>query len=336
VTATVVELDPLFAHPGDADAMLRLCERFGRYEQYLEERSEVDLGGQYQRFDSASNYIRTGGRSGRVAEPKELAARTSYFRASYAYGDEVFAPGIEAFWHHEGLVAAARRVHGLPVVVPAIAYANVMLWGQELAVHTDVPEFRGANRKHFPQWLMVVMHHSGLFDDWRLPIATGISYFGESPGGALAFWPDGPDAAVHVHEPSHNTAVVLDTDSVFHGVDCVGGPDADVAALRPGDALAWDARRQEWVLRDAAGDEKARYGWPRVRFSVSWKAYCFADADDRDRWRAHSDDLTLDMILTALADDLLARGGAGRPDDDSDFARLLVDTYIHFPAPSTS
>ena len=43
-------------------------------------------------------------------------------------------------------------------------YANLLLPGQELAVHTDVPEFRGANRKVIPQWLLVVMHHSGLFD----------------------------------------------------------------------------------------------------------------------------------------------------------------------------
>ena len=45
------------------------------------------------------------------------------------------------------------------------------------AVHTDVPEFRGANRKVIPQWLLVVMHHAGLFESWRMPIATGIAYF---------------------------------------------------------------------------------------------------------------------------------------------------------------
>lgn len=62
-----------------------------------------------------------------------------------------------------------------PIIEPSIAYANVMLPGQELAVHTDVPEFRGFDRKVVPQWLLVVMHHSGLFDRWRLPIATGIA-----------------------------------------------------------------------------------------------------------------------------------------------------------------
>ena len=45
-----------------------------------------------------------------------------------------------------------------------------------------MPEFRGLNRKNVPQWLLVVMHHSGLFDAWRLPIATGIAYFGAAEG----------------------------------------------------------------------------------------------------------------------------------------------------------
>ena len=55
-----------------------------------------------------------------------------------------------------------------------IVYANVVLPGQELSVHTDVPEFRGANRKHEPEWLLVVMPLSGLFERWRMPIATGV------------------------------------------------------------------------------------------------------------------------------------------------------------------
>ena len=332
MASPVVDLDPLFADLADADAMVRLCEAFGHYGQYTEERSEIDLGGQLQRFDSALHYIRTGGRHGRREDVRDLAARTSYFRASYAYGDDVHAPGIERFWHHDALADAARRVHQRPVIVPAIAYANVMLPGQELAVHTDVPEFRGANRKRFPQWLMVVMHHSRRFESWRLPIATGIAYFGESQGGALAYWPDGPDGDVRVHEPAHNTAIVLDTDTVFHGVDAVGPPGAPPAPIKTGAAIDWSDADSRWVLTAGDGRELARYTWTEIRFSVSWKAYCFADDAERLAWRAHTDDLTIDQILATLLDDLRERGVCDdRPTDDEAFARLLVDTYIRFP-----
>ena len=68
-------------------------------------------------------------------------------------------------------------------------------------MHTDVPEFRGANRKLIPQWLLVVMQHSGLFDG--VPHADrdrhciAVRYW---DGGELAYWPDGPDGPVAVTE----------------------------------------------------------------------------------------------------------------------------------------
>src|SRR5947207_5994551 len=173
-----IVLDPLLS-PEEADALVELWHAFPSYGLYSNEGFPTafapDLA---QRYDAAVNFVRSGGRFGRTGEPMSmLAARTNYFRETYAYGEEVTAPGIESFYDCETMVDAARALHGRPVVVPAIVYANILLPGQELAVHTDVPEFRGANRKVFPQWLMVVMHHSELFDEWRMPIATGIAYF---------------------------------------------------------------------------------------------------------------------------------------------------------------
>ena len=86
-------------------------------------------------------------------------------------------------------------------------YANLLVPGQELAVHTDVPEFRGVNRKKHPQWLIVVMHHSGLFEEWRMPIATGVSWFHDCAGGEFAFYPEGADAKPVAHPVRYNTAL---------------------------------------------------------------------------------------------------------------------------------
>ena len=94
--------------------------------------------------------------------------------------------------------------------------------GQELAIHTDVPAFRGVTREEAPEWLLTVMHHSGMFEAHRLHIATGVSWYRTpSSGGAFVFWPQGPQAASSRHGIAFNTAVVLDTDSVFHGVETV-------------------------------------------------------------------------------------------------------------------
>jgi hypothetical protein len=338
VREKVVLVDPLF-DPAGADAMVDLCERFGQYRMYLEhEQLETEIGrGLAQRQDALSNFLRTGGLAGADEPISALAVRTSYFREEYAYGQTAWIDGIEPFLHHPAFVAAAQEIHGRPVIEPAIAYANLMIPGQELAVHTDVPEFRGANRKLIPQWLLVVMRHSGCFDEYRMPIATGIAWFHDCDGGELAYWPDGADAPPDRHAVRFNTAMVLDTDTVFHGVQRI----ADVAAdelprLRPGMTLDF-AGNSTWVVHDTDGKEIARYDWSQLRFSVSWKAYCFADEHERDTWRDHRDDLTLDVILDRLVDDLRARG---RVDGDvvrnAELGQLLIDEYIEFPSTTSS
>jgi hypothetical protein len=67
---------------------------------------------------------------------------------------------------------------------------------------------------------------------------------------------------------------------------------------------------------------------------VSWKAWCYADEADRLRAERHEDDLSLELILATLEEDLRARGvlDGPRPDED-DFARLLIETYVRFPPP---
>ncbi len=342
MTAPAFVLDPLM-DAAEAESMVRLCEDFAGYGLYVTERSDADFAPELaQRYDAAANYVRTGGRFGRREPAATLALRTNYLRESYAYGDERFAPGIERFLHHEALLDAARRLYDRPVVEPAIAYANILLPGQELAVHTDVPEFRGANRKLFPQWLMVVMHHSGLFDRWRMPIATGIAYFspegvGGPEGGELAYWPDGRRRPSRACCPNrHNTAIVLDTDSVFHGVDRVGTVDTEPYP-RPARQRARVRRRRAGCCdpRPASPRCSPRFGWDEIRFSVSWKAYCFADEAERDAWRTHADDLDLDVILAELVTDLRARGVLTVDElSERDLALMLIDTYEQFPQPT--
>jgi len=325
--------DPLLS-PDDARGMVPLCERLGSYKMYSEER--VDSGfetGLPERFDAARNFLQTGGRFGRRETTTTLAARTNYFRETYAYGDEIRAPGIEPFLHHAGFADAARAIHGRPVIVPAIVYANLLVPGQELAVHTDVPEFRGANRKKMPQWLLVVMHHSGLFDGWRMPIATAVSWYHDCEGGEFAFYPGGPAGPPVALPVRFNSAILLDTDTVFHGVDRVADRGGPIAPLRPGMRLCF-VGNETWKVMD--GEQPVvTYRWEEMRFSISWKAYCFRDEAEHRAWARHSDDLGLDFILDRLVADLRRRGRLGdeRP-GNTDLALRLVDEYVRFPAPA--
>jgi hypothetical protein len=313
--------------------MLRFCERFGSYGTYAEEAIEEDFAGALaQRYDAALNFVRTGGRFGRKEPIAKLAARTNYFRETYAY-DQPLVPGIEPFLNHEGFIEAARRVYGRALVRPNIVYANLLVPGQELAVHTDVPEFRGVSRKRDPQWLIVAMHHSRLFERWRMPIATGVAWFGDPEGGEFVFYPEGPFGPPVALPVRHNTAILLDTDTVFHGVDRVAESRVPIPDLKPGMRLAWDGDGR-WSLR--SGDQVlARYAFRDLRFSISWKAYCYADEAEERLVREHQDDLSRARVLEVLVADLRRRGRiTGDVPKDLDLALTIIDEYIQYPPPA--
>ncbi|HEY2776007.1 MAG TPA: hypothetical protein VGK20_18345 [Candidatus Binatia bacterium] len=325
--------DPLLS-VADAASIVDLCHRYGSYKMYSEEPTFEGLGHGYPaRYDAARNFVLTGGRFARSEPIATLAARTNYFRETYAYGDEIVAPGIEPYLHHEGFVAAARELFGRPVIVPAIVYANLLVPGQELAIHTDVPEFRGVSRKKHPQWLIVAMHHSGLFEEFRMPIATAVAWYHDCCGGEFAFYPDGADAAPVAHQVRFNTALLMDTDSVFHGVDRVRETQVSVDGLRPGMRLTHTGDRA-WAVRD--GDrEVSHYRWEDLRFSVSWKAYCFESEQERRAWARHSSDLAVDFVVDRMLEDLRARGILDGPRPaDPQLVELLIDSYIRFPKPA--
>ena len=71
-----------------------------------------------------------------------------------------------------------------------------------------------------------------------------------------------------------------------------------------------------------------------MRFSISWKAYCFRDEAELERWKAGSDALRIDTVLDTLCADLREKGRLGdeRP-PNRELAELLVDEYVRFPPP---
>src|SRR5438309_9359190 len=121
-----IVLDPLLSAE-EADALVELWHAFPAYGLYSNEGFATEFAPELaQRYDATVNFIRTGGRFGRTGEDASvLAARTNYFRETYAYGDDVSAPGIERFFHHARLLDGARALHGRDVVLPANVYANI-------------------------------------------------------------------------------------------------------------------------------------------------------------------------------------------------------------------
>ncbi len=331
-----LHMDP-FLTPDEAQHMLRIAESFGHFGTYAEEATSEGLGESLpQRFDVGLNYVARGlDGSGNADEESTAMSRTNYFRETYAYGDQQKVAGIEPFMQHAKMLAAAKQFSGCDHVVPAIVYANLLVPGQELAIHTDVPEFRGASRKNVPQWLLVCMLHSGLFASWRIPILTCVSWFGAAQGGAFTFYPDGPQGSRQAIAAQHNSAILVDTDTVFHGVERVDNKRPDLPEIGPGAQLHF-LGADEWQLRNE-GRAVANYSWPQIRYSISWKGYCFRDQQEQHIWESHGDDLNLEQILDVFEKELQRRGllNGKRPAPDQ-FARLMVETFVHYPGEPSS
>lgn len=313
--------------------MLRLCESISPYGLYTSERVEHPINvGLAERHDVMAHYLRYGNRLGVGGPVKEMARRTNYFRGELAYGQRRH-PEAGRVLDHPALLAAARNTHGLPLVVPNIVFANVVVPGQELAPHTDVPEFLGCNRKTMPQWLVVVMLRSGLFEPWRIKIATGVTWLTQGVGGAFVCWPNDVDGPAHEVSADANTAFMVDNCSVVHAVDRFGPPDTELPPLKPGMKLNLSIDGES-VVTDTDGCEVVRYSIEDLRVALVWKAYCFADAAEQRRWERAEDHLPIEFVIERIVDDLRNRGRLhGEVEIGPELGRLMIDEYVRYPIP---
>lgn len=256
------------------------------------------------------------------------------FRGDWAY-ERPLVDGVGALLDSPVMIDAARRVFDAEIVRPQIVYVNLTLpmpCGD--GGHTDVPAFRGVDRTRFPLWLLVTMGRSGLFERWRVRIATSVAWFYDGEGGALTYWPDGPDEAPSTCPPHPNTALMGDNDRMFHRVEAVGGADDDMVRGLTLDSQLVFAGDGAWEVHDA-GRVLGRWPWSRLRVSLSWKGLVFTDAADARRYDEHGDDLTLPQVLDTFARDLAARGTPiGIPDDplhDRTLVATLTRAYHQAP-----
>lgn len=252
------------------------------------------------------------------------AVTTSYgetFRAIAVDGEqpESFAP--------PELLDAARQLSGLDEVVVFRVQANAMLPGQGLGRHTDVPEFWGARRWSFPDWLLVAMLHSGLYDDRQVRVISALVWPTTTNGGDLRVFDRANRLLLAAFEPTPGSAVVSDTCRLPHEVATVPGDEVDAGA---GDHIrlggdGWRLQRADGSVRTLSRDQ--------VRTSVLVKLGCFADRAARDRYFARAEaPLDHDVVVAELAERLPAATPTGSPPPEPGPAlhQQLVDHFVSY------
>ena len=282
--------------------MVDLCERFGRYGMYSQEHVEPEIGRGPQPAPRRASELpaRAAGCTAPASRSRRSRARTNYFREEYAYGQR----GADR--RHRAVPEPRRlRRGGAARARPAGDRARHRVRQPDGPgpgagrAHRRARVPRRATARCIPQWLLVAMHHSGLFEDWRMPIATGVAWFHDCEGGEFAFYPDGADGAAGRATRSRTTPRSSSTPTACSTASTASRPPT-TRWRRSSPGMQPRLRRRTARGSCATATRVvARYGWDELRFSVSWKAYCFADEDEQRSWREHADDLTLEPSSTA-------------------------------------
>ncbi|MFT4624469.1 MAG: hypothetical protein ACI8PZ_003128 [Myxococcota bacterium] len=280
---------------------------------YVEAPLPDGLGaGLTRRHDALLRHVQGLAARGEMPGMDELSARSNLFRRVWAERGVLHEPDAAPLLGWAGYAQAVRALTGLPQVEPTMLYINALLPGQELMWHTDTPEFVGLDKQDVPEWLLVCMLHSGLFDASRVMVAGGVTFLGAVDGGAFG-WIDGE--ARHSLAPADGNAILLDADLHPHGVDRVGGPAAPAPPVTPTSALV--PVPGGWSLREG-DDEVAAYGLGEVRVSIQWKARCTAGA--------RGPHLTAQGAIDRLRDHLAAEG-TPTPEQGVGLAIALIEAF---------
>ena len=260
------------------------------------------------------------------------------FRGQWAFG-EPLVDGAESLLQHEGFTAAATAMYGWDVVVPEQVYVNLTTpIGRQGFSHTDIPEFRGVDRRNAPAWLLTAMGVSRCFEAERIHIVTAVAWFYRGEAGGFRYWPEGMAGPSFLHDDTWNTAIVGDNDFMPHEVQRVG-PRGSVKpdGMTLGTELVCDGT--DWHIVDA-GAVLATYPDEAVRLSLSWKAKIYRD----DAERADGDagvGLSIEEAIARLGADLADSDAPEALAGDSVTSRELqaqlsrrYTTYTPTPAPT--
>jgi hypothetical protein len=222
-----------------------------------------------------------------------------WFRGDWALGGEPLVEGADPILHNKRFLEAARTVFGTWFVYPEFVAVNINGPMPACATHVDNPSFYGATRLDYPLPFLRVMGFSGLFDAWRVVQASAISWFYEGAGGSFDYWPDGLDGRMLREQPPFgNVALISDNDQLYHRIDAIGDPDAELPRMSASAHIEPDGDGNWAILEN--GEVRATYPSHAIRLSILWKA------EVRDK-KSRPDNLTLDQTMEIFTADLRHR-----------------------------
>eukprot|EP00053_Salpingoeca_punica_P013689 m.123852 g.123852 ORF g.123852 m.123852 type:complete len:457 (+) comp16267_c0_seq2:51-1421(+) len=288
------------------------------------------------RADIVLDYLYRGGFSRRWETAAKLRARLGFFSKSLTH--ETARSYLQHSVKLDSLEDNARRILNTTHLNNWQLRIDVLQAGVEIPVSTRTPNFHMQYSEDVPEWLKVVMHHSQLFEEYRIRNvrAQWVLSPDVMPGSACVCnqttYLNGPRALPTITWRA-NLATLYDADSIFQAVQCsVPFKEDKVGTYPEGSLLSYSTAAEKWKATFA--DQPLR-----LRSSVILRFVWEVSAADDPVYRRAP--LTLDNVLKKLEDDLRSRQRLNfkehllRRDVPAlrhKFALLLMSEYINYPS----
>uniref|UniRef100_A0A7S3JZM6 Uncharacterized protein n=1 Tax=Aureoumbra lagunensis TaxID=44058 RepID=A0A7S3JZM6_9STRA len=303
------------------------------------------------RIDVGKHYLMTGGPEARKENVELLTSRVQPFL--HYILDYKTNPLTKEMLESPDMVKFAENIcpKDKPFLDPFQFNYVLQLPGQTVATHVDAVYFRRASRFHMPQWLLAVMHFSGLFREEFVDQVQIVAYYHrwtDERAGKFLFWNDPVTREPELFSPISKSANSVDGSKVIHAADVympwrqppiLPRGNRNTAEYRKGDKKKGEEEHMWEVKSD--GELLQTYNESELRFSAVYRCRCFKDKADKDKFDEEQKleyAWTIDYVLGILRKDLAKRGIVAEDKKLSEFELLeiLLSTYVKYPLSPTA
>ena len=220
----------------------------------------------------------------------------------------------------------------------------LQLPGQQIPIHYDTPFFNGATRYNFPKWLLIVMEHSKLFENRRIPQVQIVTYIHSNSdpnrGGDFILYPNGITKHETLFQALPRRAIFADGSLYAHGTTILYPNTSNIISLNKDNEsyLKYIKELNVWRLHyNNNSNTYSDFKWNELRASIAMRAWCFNNKSDADSFDPHklSNDFNMDDILHALKMDISSKLGKSMESLNAmkpfDLGMLMIQTYIKYP-----
>ena len=289
-----------------------------------------------QHFASAEELLATmaGGAMPEGVTPTLDMFMTPTFRGFYVENSTVLYPEIADCFYNQKFLEISKSYWNAKYAKPQAMLFNINgPCGNTDPGHVDSPSFRGISYHNSPTWLCSIMGRSGLFRKHLVKIAQVLAWFSRDTSSGFTYWPNGPiNAPERLIPPIYNRGVVAHNEMMVHRGEACGPLDQQSpAGLRFDTLFSGDpADKDGWILK-SGDDVIAKHRTDELRVFIGWTAEVFEDMDELKKRMDGTDDLSHEMAINMLIDDVRSKGirieTPSDPMHDPVFIGALNDAY---------